>query len=275
MIKDIVVHLTGSPEDDVRLAFADAVAQNFDAHLTGLQVHILPEVLSITDPSGSAFLRELIEQSDKDADKVTSRLTEKLAALGPHAELRRLDVFPGEIGNALAAEARVADLFIGTRPYGDPAKSAHIEEAVLFKSGRACLFLPPQRPAPARIDTIFVGWKNTPEAARAVAEAIPFMQQAGTVIVGMVEEPGSGGQFGSEPGSDVGRYLSRHGIKPEIRMINGWSDTGAALLKEAAAVGAQMIVMGGYGHSRVRELVLGGATRDVLSNAEIPVLMAH
>jgi len=273
MIRDIVVHLTGSSEDAIRLAYADGLARAFTAHLTGLQVHVLPEILSLTDPSGSAFLRELIAQSDKEADAIAARLTETLTAFGPHAELRRLDVFPGEIGNRLAAESRTADLFIGTRPYGDPARSAHIEEAVLFRSGRGCLFLPPQIGTQARFDTVLVGWKNTREAARAVAEAIPLLQQAGNVVVVMVEEAGY--RHGSEAGADIGRYLSRHGIHPEIRMVENAPVTGAALLREAAATGADLLVMGAYGHSRLQELVLGGATRDVLATATIPVLMAH
>ena len=273
MIRDIVVHLTGSSEDAIRLAYADGLARAFTAHLTGLQVHVLPEILSLTDPSGSAFLRELIVQSDKEAEAVTARLTEQLSALGPHAELRRLDVFPGQIGNTLAAESRTADLFIGTRPYGDPTKSAHIEEAVLFRCGRGCLFLPPKVTSEARFGTVLVGWKNTREAARAVAEAIPMLQQASNVVVTMVEEAGY--CHGSEPGADIGRYLSRHGIKPEIRMVNNAPVPGTALLREAAAAGANLLVMGAYGHSRLQELVLGGATRDVLANATIPVLMAH
>ncbi|RYE86163.1 MAG: universal stress protein [Hyphomicrobiales bacterium] len=273
MIKDIVVHLTGSPEDAVRLAYADAVAQTFSAHLTGLQVHVLPELLSYTDPSGSAFLRELIAHSDKEADEVTARLTENLAGLGPHTELRRLDVYPGEIGPALADQARVADLFVGTRPYGDPARSAHIEETVLFHSGRACVFLPPQVEFLAKFDTVLVGWKNAREAARAVAEAIPFLQRATTVVVVLVAEGGA--SLGSQAGADIGRYLSRHGVNAEIRTVGDAPLTGEALLREAAAARADLLVMGGYGHSRIRELVLGGATRDVLVSATLPVLMAH
>ncbi len=273
MIREIVVHLTGSSEDAIRLAYADGMARLFTAHLTGLQVHVLPEILSLTDPSGSAFLRELIVQSDKEAEAVTARLNEQLSALGPHAELRRLDLFPGQIGNMLAAESRTADLFIGTRPYGDPAKSAHIEEAVLFRSGRACVFLPPQIGSEAKFGTVLVGWKNTREAARAVAEAVPLLQQADNVIVVLVEEAGY--RHGDTSATDIGRYLSRHGINAEIRVITDSPVPGAALLREASASGANLLVMGAYGHSRLQELVLGGATRDVLANATIPVLMAH
>jgi nucleotide-binding universal stress UspA family protein len=273
MTKDIVVHLTGSAEDAARLDFADAIAQRFDAHLAGLQVHVLPEVISYTDPSGSAFLRELMADSDREAEKVGARLTEALAKLGPHAELRRLDLYTREIGDALAAEVRVADLFIGTRPSGDPGRQARVDETVLFRCGRACFLLPPQFDRPVQLKTVYVAWKSTPEAARAIAAAIPLLQQAEDVVVGMVEERGS--DFGSEPGADIGRYLSRHGIKAEIRMVRGNGDTGPVILKEARAIGANLIVMGGYGHSRLRELVLGGATRDVLGNSQIPVLMAH
>lgn len=273
MIRDIVVHLTGSDEDAIRLAYTAGMARAFTAHLTGLQVHVLPEILEITDPSGSAFLRDLIAKSNKEAERVTARLTEQLSALGSHAELRRLDVYPGQIGNALAAESRTADIFVGTRPYGDPAKSAHIEEAVLFRSGRGCLFLPPQIKSEATYRTVLVGWKNTREAARAVAEAVPLLQQARNVIVALVEEPGY--SHGSEPGADIGRYLGRHGIKPEIRMITTSPVPGSALLHEADACGASLLVMGAYGHSRLQEIILGGATRDVLTNATIPVLMAH
>jgi nucleotide-binding universal stress UspA family protein len=136
------------------------------------------------------------------------------------------------------------------------------------------MFVPPAS-KPGKFETIFVAWKNTREAARAVAEAMPFLQRASQVIVGLVEEEGASEQFGIEPGADIGRYLSRHGVAAEIRPINGWVYAGEALLNEAQRTGAQMIVMGGYGHSRFREWVLGGATRHLLTHAGVPVLMAH
>ncbi len=275
MIRDIAVHLTGSEEDTVRLAYAGAMAGLFDAHLKGLQVNVIPEIISITDPSGSAYLQTLIAESTARADAAAARLRERLAQIGPSTELRRLDVYPGAVGKALAAEARTSDLFVGTRPYGDPAGSSSIEEAVLFRSGRPCIFLPPKQISPARLETVFVAWKNAPEAARALAGALPLLAKAAAVIIGIVEESGAGEQYGEEPASDVGRYLSRHGIRSEIRMINGWNDTGAALLNESRRAAADLVVMGGYGHSRFREWALGGATRHMLDHAEVPVLMAH
>lgn len=275
MIKDIVVHLTGSPEDAARLAFTKIVAQSLEARVTGLQVHALPDVIAITDPSGSAFLQALLDQSSKAADKVTTSLRSQLAKVGEFTELRRLDVYPGRVGEALAAETRTADLFIGTRPYGDPARQHHVEEAVLFSSGRGCIFVPPGAKLSGKIEAVFVAWKNTREAARAVAEAIPLLQRARLVVIGLVEEGVASERFGEQPGADIGRYLSRHGVLGEVRMVNGWADAGSAILNEAKAMQADLIVMGGYGHSRFREWALGGATRQVLVKSEVPVLMAH
>lgn len=275
MIKDIVVHLTGSPEDAARLAFTKIVAQSLEARVTGLQVHALPDVIAITDPSGSAFLQALLDESSKAADKVTTSLRSQLAKVGEFTELRRLDVYPGRVGEALAAETRTADLFIGTRPYGDPARQHHVEEAVLFSSGRGCIFVPPDAKLSGKIEAVFVAWKNTREAARAVAEAIPLLQRARLVVIGLVEEGVASERFGEQPGADIGRYLSRHGVLGEVRMVNGWADAGSAILNEAKAMQADLIVMGGYGHSRFREWALGGATRQVLVKSEVPVLMAH
>ncbi len=275
MIKDIVVHLTGSEEDGFRIGYAGAIAQAFDAHLTGLQVNLLPELIALTDPAASAYLQTLLAEAGARAQKVTDTADQRLGALGvPHA-VRRVDVYPNSVGNTLASEARTADLFVGTRPYGDPTGQERVEEAVLFRSGRGCLFVPPGGTPPASYDTILVAWKNTREAARALAEAMPFLRRASQVVVGIVEEEGASEQYGTDPGADIGRYLSRHGVPVEIKPIAGWVYAGEALLNEAQHTGAQMIVMGGYGHSRFREWVLGGVTRHVLTHASVPVLTAH
>ena len=275
MIKDIVVHLTGSEEDAVRIAYAAHIGGVFDAHVTGLQVHTLPELIGITEPVDSGYLQTLLAESHARAQTVTDRLRELLAATSVPHDLRRLDVYPSTIGSALAEEARTADLFIGTRPYGNPAGMAHVQEAVLFRSGRGCLFVPPSGKPPPAYETIFIAWKNTREAARAVADALSFLQRATQVFVGIVEEEGASEQYGIEPGVDIGRYLSRHGVAAEIRAISGWVHAGEALLNEAQKTSAQMIVMGGYGHSRFLEWVLGGATRHMLTHAQVPVLIAH
>lgn len=275
MIKDIAVHLTGSTEDLTRIGYAAGVARLFDSHLTGLHVHELPEVLSITDPSGSAFLQRLVEQSTRQAEAADQSLEQAFGKLGLGYELRRLDVYPRQTGQVLASEARQSDLFVGTRPYGDPHKAHRIEEAVLFESGRPCLFVPPSYAREAACRSVLVAWKDTREAARAVSAALPFLKLAKSVVIGIVDEEGAAEQQGSAPEEDIGRYMSRHGIRSEVHVIDGWTNVGEAILNEAVRTAADLVVMGAYGHSRIREWMLGGATRDVLSAASVPVLVAH
>jgi len=275
MIKDIAIHLTGSREDQIRIEHAAALGRMFDAHLTGLQVHEMPDVLAITDPAGSSFLQDLIADSVNRAVAVTEELKPRLAGTGLNHELRRLDLFPRQLASSLASEVRFSDLFVGTRPYGDPNKQHRIEEAVLFESGRPCLFVPPGHQAPAGYESVLVAWKNTREAAVALAAAMPILKAAGTVSVAMVEEAGPSELRGEAPDEDIGRYLSRHGIRAEVHLVNGWKDVPAAILNEATRLGSGLIVLGAYGHSRLREWALGGVTRHVLSHASVPVLTAR
>jgi nucleotide-binding universal stress UspA family protein len=275
MIRDIAVHLTGSDEDATRLAHAAALARLLDAHITGLQVHEMPEVLTITDPAGSSYLQQLVAESVDRATAATRRLVSMFTATGVNHELRRLDLFPGQVGASLAGEVRLSDLFVGTRPYGDPLRQQRIEEAVLFESGRPCLFVPPAHTATARHERALVAWKNTREAAVALSASLPLLQQADEVLVAVVEEGGAGEQRREAAGDDIGRYLSRHGVNAEIRLIAGWTDTAAAILNEAEKSASDLIVLGAYGHSRLREWALGGVTREVLSRSAVPVFTAR
>lgn len=275
MIKDVVVPLTGDAGDESRLVWAEAMAAMFDGHLTGLQVHPMPEVIAITDPSGSSYLQSLLAASDEQATKLAMRLGERLGRLAVPNSLRRVDVYAATTGTELAAAARTADLYVDVRPYADAPATAGIAETVMFTSGRPCLFVPQGSTPPAAFGTVIVGWKSTREAARALAAAMPILARAREVIVALVEEEGAAEQYGEEAGVDVGQHLSRHGITAEIRRIDGWASVGEALLNEAKRTGAELLVMGAYGHSRVREFVLGGATRDILAAADMAVFVAH
>jgi nucleotide-binding universal stress UspA family protein len=275
LIKDIVVPLAGTADDEPRLVWAEAVAASFDGHVTGLQIHPMPEVIAITDPTGSAFLQSLLAESDAAARALAATLGERLRRLAVRNSLRRLDVYQANAGSEVAAAARTADVFVDVLPYADAVATAAVDETVMFTSGRACLFVPRGKAPPAALDTVLVGWKSTREAAHALAEAMPLLAKAREVIVALVEEAGASEQYGEEAGVDVGTYLSRHGITVEIRRIDGWTSVGEALVNEAARTGSDLLVMGAYGHSRLREYVLGGATRHVLGTAGIPVLVAH
>lgn len=275
MFKNIVVHLSGSAEDDTRLAYATQLAETFTAHLTGAFVHEMPESIAFPEPTATTVIRELWDESSKQADAVAETLVTRLAGLSVAHEIRRFDAPPGQTGAMLAAECRTADLFVGTRPPAATGSEARTAEAVLLGSGRGCLFVPPDGTPPTAYATCLVAWNASRESARAMAEAMPILQQAEKVVVAIVEEHGASEQFHMEAGADVGRYMSRHDITAEVRTIAGWSDAGEAIANEAKMVGADLIVMGGYGHSRLREWVLGGATRHMLTESAVPVLMAH
>jgi len=273
VIKDIVVHLTGSEEDEKRLACAELISERFEAHLRGLYVYVMPELMG-SDPvlmAGVPAMTLFYEEASSRAEEGLKRLKERFKLLLMPHDVQQLDVFAGTAGETLALKARTADIFVATRPYGDPADELHVEISVLFNSGRSCLFVPPGR-APAKwFGTIMVAWNGSRESARALAEAMPFLKLATTVSVVTVVEQGDDAKK-----SDIARHLSRHGVSVVLQDVTaGAEGAGPALLAEASRLGADMLVMGGYGHSRFREWVLGGTTRYVLETADIPVLMAR
>jgi nucleotide-binding universal stress UspA family protein len=274
MIKTIAVHLTGSAEDAVRLAQAERLAERFGAHLTG--VFVAPwQVYAFTPQfDGATAIAELVEIAAVEADTAFQRVEERTRNVGVRFDLRRID---GEMGGAarlLSSEARTADLFVGTRPYGDPNRQGLIEETVVFQSGRGSLLLPPGQTRLCAFENGLVAWKDTRESAHAIAESLPFLKGARQVAIVVVEECSSE-ERRSEPGGAVAALLNRHGIKADVRIVSGWSNAGEAVLHEATQVGADFVVAGAYSHSRLRESILGGVTRHLFSSADVPLLVAH
>jgi nucleotide-binding universal stress UspA family protein len=277
MIKDIMVHLDGSPEDEIRLDHGQALATAGRAHLIGIFTNQLPDLTVATPMDGGAaaiqVLIELQNQTVKDGDATAKRLTERLAGLQVPTELRRFDERFGALSRKVVDQARCADLFIATRCYGE-AKSPlwpDLVEAVLFGSGRALLLVPPGRPRQGPIKTVLVAWNGSREAARALREGLPFIEQAARTVVLVVDPPPD-----TKPCVEVEGHLTRHGVVAEIAPANSQDRRVAdVILDEAHSVSADLIIMGGYGHTRLREQVFGGATRDMLSAADSPLLVAH
>ncbi|WP_173088268.1 universal stress protein [Devosia sp. 1635] len=274
MIKDIVVHLTGSDEDRVRLDYAETLAGVFDAHLTGLLVHLEPELVASPGLIYADVLPTLMDEAAALTRQRREVLAARFALMVVPNDLRIVSGVTDTVGEGLAAEARASDLFIGTRPYGDPDKNYRDEEGVLFGSGGPALFLPPQKPASFQLENVLVAWKNQREAARAIKDALPILKKAQQVVLAVVtDEPEEQAQTSS--GADIARYLSRHDIHGEIKELAGWRSAAEALLSEARLSGADLVVAGAYGRSRLRERVLGGVTRALLSKCDVPVLMSR
>jgi len=273
-MKDIVVHLTGSPEDEFRLDTAEIIARHFEAHLTGLLVHMRPEILVGPEASLGLMLQEMINEAERLTRERQAALQDRLDKMGLPTDLRIVSGYAGSVGRQMALEARASDLFVGTRPYGDEAPDPQIEEAVLFESGTPCLWLPPMKGAARSLDTVLVAWKDTRETARAVKDALPLLKLATRVVVATVTDEASETD-GVLDGGDIARFLSRHDVAVELREVAGWRNAAEAIQNEAEKLRAELIVAGAYGHSRMRERLLGGVTRVLLSEAVIPVFMSR
>ncbi|MGB6964126.1 MAG: universal stress protein, partial [Xanthobacteraceae bacterium] len=149
-----------------------------------------------------------------------------------------------------------------------------IAETTLFESGRPIVVVPYIQKAPLKLDKVMVCWDGSRQAARAIGDAMPLLAEAGKVeIVIIANEPGKQDEIA---GVDMGQHLARHGLKVDLERIpRGDVDVADALLSHAADSGADFLVMGGYGHSRLREFVLGGVTRSIFRSMTLPTLMAH
>jgi nucleotide-binding universal stress UspA family protein len=171
--------------------------------------------------------------------------------------------------------ARRFDLSVVTQ--AEPGKAVSEEmiiEAALFGSGRPVLAVPYIQKSGLALSRVIVCWDGSRNAARAVADAMPFLARAKTVDVVMVT--GERTKSDEMPGADIAHHLARHGLQVTVqRIVSVDTDVANTLLSYAADAGADFIVMGGYGHSRLREFVLGGATRGILAAMTVPVLMSH
>jgi nucleotide-binding universal stress UspA family protein len=282
VIKDVQVHLDGSPEDELRLQHAEALAVEAQAHLTGLFTNQLADIAAMAPVDGGFAAAQLIADLDEEArrtgDRTQRSLAERFARLAVPSEVRRLEASPGELLRRIACEARWGDLFVASRPYGGNGGSRWDElfESVLFSGGRGIYVVPPGRKPSTPIRRVLVAWRDSRESARAVAEAAPILAKATRTKVLLIDPALGTTSNSGEPGADIARHLSRYGTEVEIEVVEGDRRSFGEIAREKASrLSADLIVMGAYGHSRAREWVLGGATREMLERSEFPLLIAH
>jgi nucleotide-binding universal stress UspA family protein len=273
--RTIVVHLSAEARRRERLALAAGLAASFEAHLVALFAPaelLVPFVL--TGNAGPVIESELRRREEL----ATEAKREFDAALGgfgaPKAEWRRPEGAPLA---ALRLSARYADLVVVGQRDPDLAPGegmpGYFVEEVVLSAGRPVLVVPYAGRFPRTGTRVLVAWNASREAARAVADALPLLQRAQAVEV-VAFEPHAA-DHGAEPGADIALYLARHGVRVSAARQRAGIDVGAQILSRAADSEADLIVMGAYGHSRAREIVLGGATRTLLEAMTVPVLMAH
>jgi nucleotide-binding universal stress UspA family protein len=276
MVKDIIVNLSVTKEGSVVGKYAVSVAAALQAHLTGV-AFIYDPVVPI---SGAGYIpAEVIETQREDnetaAEAAIKSFTAAADQAGISAEPLTTSASLAGASDQFARMARRFDLAIVGQAQPEVSSMEQIiGETTLFESGRPMIMVPYIQKAPFKTDNVMVCWDGSRTAARAVADAIPIIHNSGRVeIVIVASERGKQDEI---EGADIGQHLARHGLKVDVHRISGGNiDVGDALLSHAADSSADLMVMGGYGHSRLREFVLGGVTRSIFESMTVPVLLSH
>jgi nucleotide-binding universal stress UspA family protein len=287
MIKTILVPAAGNETSAACCAAALAVARTFAAHIDALHVRIDPVEVAVAmsaDGAGGTLLDGIIDGLTRDADQGEAKARSRFDEFCMREELPLVSTSEGASAKPSAQwhvetgqEARwmttygmTADLVVASRGIaGDNAVARSNLEALLLETGRPLLI--PGAAPPRLGERVAVAWKPTPQAARAVGYAMPFLARAKEVAVLTVEEE-EGRRDGAER---LVRYLAWHGVKAVAERIAPGAHGPAETLLAAASARAELLVMGGYGHTRLREWVFGGFTQRVLADAPLPVLLAH
>ncbi|WP_306440373.1 universal stress protein [Rhizobium sp. 18055] len=202
---------------------------------------------------------------------------EYLAATGISFELELLQTEIALADNQIGTRARYADIvLIGRNLNLDPELRARAIDGALFSAPKPILVVPEKKEPTLSPRNIVLAWDSSVEASRGVREALEMMKAAEEVVVTMVDPTASYGLNGGEPGADIATFLARHGVKVSVeRIASGGRSVADVLNEKAIAIDADLIVMGAYGHSRLRERIFGGVTRDMLEGAVVPVLLAR
>jgi len=290
MIKDVVVNLSvgerASPAED----YALSLAATFAAHIAGVGFRYYPIIpvagapYTVADVYGSSFDAgnippEVIEMQRRDNAAAAKAAIDRFATASARAGVSAEPLTPGAslagAGEQFGRIARYFDLSVVTQ--AEPENSAieeKIIEAALFDSGRPVIVVPYIQKAPLKLDHVMVCWDGSRAASRAIADAMPFLERARRVEVVIVTN--ERGKQDEIDGADMGQHLARHGLTVEVeRIVASDVDVADMLLSHAADAETDFIVMCGYGHSRMREFVLGGVTRSILRTMTAAVLMSH
>ena len=276
--KTIVVHLDTGERRSERLALACMLAARFDAHLVGLfALAPLPVPFSFAGNAGAVL--EIEGRWREEAAAAARAEFEKTAA---GQGLRRIEWRESQVEplRAMLLCARYADLVVLGQRESSAADTAarvppaFVEDTVL-SAGRPVLVVPYAGRFTRLGARVLVAWNAGSEAARAVTDALPLLAGARHVEVVAFDPQSGAADHGAQPGADIALYLARHGVKATAAQQHAGIDVGEQILSRAADAEADLIVMGAYGHSRTRELVLGGATRTVLKAMTVPVLFSH
>jgi nucleotide-binding universal stress UspA family protein len=278
--KSLLVHVDDRPSTEARLDVARMLQERFDAHLTAVYLSVdvvMPGYMMEHVPS--SVLEAAAEERKKQAKLRLAEIDTMLKRRHMTVEMRSESVIATDYIDRVALHARYADLTIlgQPEPGTDDAGDLLIEET-MFGAGRPVLVVPYiGLPKAGKVGSkVLAAYDGGREATRALVDALPMLKTADAVKL-LVINP-KPGRHGEAPGHDMARYLARHGVKVEVaveKMSTSDVGIGDAVLNHVAENDIDLLVMGAYGHSRLRELVLGGVTRHIMGHMTVPVLMSH
>jgi len=275
--KTILVQVDDSRHAAERIRIAARLAKAHDAHLigaavTGISRYAFQGGATLPpDPNLAVHLDYLRQRAQRALDQAEPLVLQEGL---PAFEKRLLD---DDASGGLGELARYSDLVvIGQVNPDEPAATvlSDFPEHIVFTGGRPALIIPYSGAFTGIGKRVLIAWDGGRSATRAVTDALPLLRQAELVQVALFNQEDAARQQ-APAGSEIALYLARHGIKTELLPSRPSTDVGDALLSMAADLGSDLIVMGGYGHSRFREILLGGVTRTMLASMTVPVLMSH
>ena len=281
-IKTILVPATGDTPDLATLDAALRIARAFSAHIDVLHVRVDPLDVAVV---GDAVMTSIVDRIARDADEREAIVKRWFDDFCARERVPVLDAPPsqdisasvqwhvetGDDARSVVASGVFADLIVAARGGKNDATNRMVLEAALLETGRPLLIPAGNAPRPIIGGTVAIAWKGTPQTVRAVAAAMPFLTRATEIVLMTVSEGGNGGNDAHR----LIRYLGWHGLRARREYLSSDERAPTETLLTAAAQNAGLLVMGGYGHGRLREWVFGGFTERVLANSPLPVLLAH
>jgi len=250
----------------------------FEANVTALYLNVLPEVLVSGPSSIRPIALDPVTARSKDRGvAVATRLADRVKRLSVPCELRHVDALGTELWSLVADASLTADLFVSRHPGADSGPEWRLmAEAALFGSARGVYFA--ERPAPVgpMFQSVIVAWDGSRGAARALTEALPFLRKAQQARIVTVDRASAPEPPGNMQDLDLVRHLAHQGVTSTQRRVAALGrSVSQVLVQEIGDVEADLLVMGAYGHSRARERMFGGVTRDFLAHSPVPLLMAR
>lgn len=281
MFKDLILHITDTPGDGNALDMALALAEHAHAHLTVVGSVYLPAPVpgAWGVPPDASWMQRIYAETRAMAEAQAARLRDRIDRESVPSEVRLIESVAADSLHKAALHTHYADLAVMTSAQGDLGERSAVRaffSALLLESGRPVLIVPPHCQVKMPPRHVVVAWRPTREASRALHDAMPLLRAAESVDVLEIEAgPEERSEDGAQPGADIATHLARHDLKVRVVVQQSGGSVTTELLRHCEQSGAQLLVAGGYGHSRFREWVLGGTTRELLQFAQLPVFFSH